>query len=211
MTDSDLEKLHSLELDIAVTVKEICERHHIRYFLLAGSVLGAIRHKGFIPWDEDMDIGMLRDDYEQFLTACRDELDDNKYFLQTEDTDAAYALPFAKIRLNNTRIIEGFSKGVPCHQGIFVDIFPFDSVPDDPKLQKKQYRQRWIWKNLYSKKAGYGVGTGKGFLPRCILAMAAGLLPRSYIRRKWDQAYRLFRDRETELIVTAAVSYVYWK
>lgn len=211
MTEAELTKLHALELDIALTIREICEKHHIRYFLLAGSVLGAIRHQGFIPWDEDMDIGMLRGDYETFLAACREDLDNEKYFLQTTDTDRHYALPFAKIRLNGTKIVEMFSREVSCHQGIFVDIFPMDAVPDDPAQQKKQYRQRWLWKNLFSRKNGYEVGVGKNPVKRAVLNLAAGILPYSYLHRKRDEAYRLYSDQPSGQVVTAAGSYGYWK
>ena len=68
--DSSLRKAQLLQLDVALEIKRICERNGIQYFLIAGTLLGAVRHQGFIPWDDDLDIGMLRSDYERFITAC---------------------------------------------------------------------------------------------------------------------------------------------
>ena len=101
MDEKTLQKLHALELEIAAEMKRICEKHRIRYFMIAGTLLGAVRHGGFIPWDEDMDFGMLRADFERFVSVCADELDREKYFLQTGDSDPGYTYAFAKIRLNH--------------------------------------------------------------------------------------------------------------
>ena len=83
--DIILQHMHSLHLILADEVKRICEKHNIRYFMIAGTLLGAVRHKGFIPWDDDMDFGMLRNDYDKFVSVCAAEIDENKFYLQTED------------------------------------------------------------------------------------------------------------------------------
>lgn len=93
-----LPKLHSCETLIVKEVKRICDENGIKYFMIAGTLLGAVRHKGFIPWDDDMDIGMLRADYEKFIDLAQKSMSD-KFFLQTTETDSAYGLNFAKFFL----------------------------------------------------------------------------------------------------------------
>lgn len=123
---SNLRKLQLLQLDIAKTIKEICEKNGISYFLIGGSLLGAIRHKGFIPWDDDLDIGMLRPNYERFLKVAPQFLNKDKFFLETWDTEKGYGFPFAKIKLNNTNYTERNATNTQTHRGIFVDVFPID-------------------------------------------------------------------------------------
>lgn len=86
-----------IELEILKKIDEVCKKHNINYWLDSGTLLGAVRHQGFIPWDDDIDIGMLREDYEKFLKVAQKDLGDD-YFLQTRSTDKNYPLVFAKVR-----------------------------------------------------------------------------------------------------------------
>lgn len=154
-----LEKIHKYELEIAKEIKRICENNNIKYFLTAGTTLGAVRHGGFIPWDDDMDFGMLRSDYEKFVTVCGQELGKN-FWLQTWDTDENFPFSYAKIRLKGTHLIEDFSaesKYVDNEQnGLFVDIFPYDSAPDNKIARKIQGVKYYILKRILWIKKGYG-------------------------------------------------------
>jgi lipopolysaccharide cholinephosphotransferase len=124
----DLERLQRHQLQVALHVRNLCERHGIRYFLVAGTLLGAVRHQGFIPWDDDLDIGMLREDYDRFIELAQNELPED-YFVQTYMSDPFMPLPYAKIRVNGTVLREVASRDCQWHSGIFIDIFPFDGVP----------------------------------------------------------------------------------
>ena len=102
--DNQLRLCQLRQLSIAKEIQRICKKHKIIFFLNAGTLLGAVRHQGFIPWDDDLDVGMLRSEYDRFIDIASKELDE-AYFLQTWDSDPKYPMPFAKIRLNGTKYI----------------------------------------------------------------------------------------------------------
>lgn len=114
-------------LDILLEFDRICNKHGLKYQLFAGTLLGAIRHEGFIPWDDDIDVCMLRSEYEKFIDICLKELSP-KYFLQTYETDYNYYKQFAKIRKNGTVFLQELVSDLNIHHGIYIDIFPLDNV-----------------------------------------------------------------------------------
>lgn len=120
-------------LYILEEVDRICKKHKISYWVDSGTLLGSIRHRGFIPWDDDLDIGMLREDYVKFLDVVSKELKD-EYFCQTPLSDKYAEAPWAKIRDNNSKI--NFDNGVKEHSGIFIDIFPYDTLSKKDKVFK---------------------------------------------------------------------------
>lgn len=130
MEKYDTDHLKKTILIIANEVKRICEKNKINYGLSSGSLLGAVRHKGFIPWDDDFDIDMTRENYEKFIIACRNDLGDD-FFLQTCETDEYYPYGYCKVLLKGTRAIQLSSANTKYQNGIFVDIFPWDNVSDN--------------------------------------------------------------------------------
>lgn len=123
-----------LQLKIFEMVKDIdniCKKHNIKYYLAYGSCLGAVRHKGFIPWDDDFDIIMKYDEYLKFLDVCQEELDKETYFVQTLDTDPNYYLSFAKIRNIKTTLIEENNKDEKMINGVYIDVFPLVGYPNN--------------------------------------------------------------------------------
>lgn len=140
-TKEYLKELHKVEVEILDEIVRICEKHSLKYYLIGGTLLGAIRHNGFIPWDDDLDIVMPRADYDKFCEICKTELDE-KYYLHNIDTDNKYWLIHAKVRKNNTVFDEEIISNVDCHKGIFVDIFPLDDARDiNSKEQLKRTRK----------------------------------------------------------------------
>lgn len=151
--DEVLKKLHEVEMEILDEIDRICIENGLNYFLMGGSMLGAVRHKGFIPWDDDIDIAMPRKDYDKFIKICRTKLD-QKYYLHCFETDKQYYLPFAKIRKNNTIFLEKAIEKLETHHGIFVDIFPFENAKKaDSFFQKIQaILVRTITETMFYKK-----------------------------------------------------------
>ena len=124
-------KLQLKILDIVKDIDKLCRENNIEYYILYGSALGAIRHKGFIPWDDDFDIGMTYDNYKKFLNVCEKKLDKNKYYVQTYEKEKNYYLSFAKIRDITTTLIEESNKNIDIIRSVYVDVFPLVGVPNN--------------------------------------------------------------------------------
>lgn len=139
ITQDTINRVQVVECEVMEVIDAICRNHDLTYFAIGGTALGAVRHQGFIPWDDDIDIGMPRKDYEAFLRYASEELP-RDYFLQTFATEKKSPFYFAKIRKNNTKFVEYYLKDLDIHQGIFVDIFPFDNVPQNPTLCNLHFR-----------------------------------------------------------------------
>ena len=139
MDRSVLRKAQLVQLDIAKEIMRVCEKNNIKFFLDSGSMLGAIRHKGFIPWDDDFDIGMLREDYDKFSGIASQELSDD-YYWQTWSNEDHYALPFGKVRKKNTLYLEKRSPLLN-ENGFWVDVLPYDNAPVDDKEWKRLWRK----------------------------------------------------------------------
>ena len=120
-------------------VDRICRKYNIKYMLFAGTLLGAVRHQGFIPWDDDLDVVMLRTEYEKFLAAAKDKIDDNVFFLQPEFS-SHWPMQFSKLRLQGTAAIEKYHpKDKLVHQGIYIDVFPCDNLSNNKLVQRAQF------------------------------------------------------------------------
>ena len=142
-----LGSLRKLELDIVKEIDKICKENDIKYFLVGGSLLGAVRHQGFIPWDDDLDVGMLREDFEKFRKICPEVLPE-KYSYQSYRTERQSHYIFDKIRLRNTLFSTAFSNRFQIENGIFVDILVYDKTSRNPLIQKLHIRLIQIMKLL---------------------------------------------------------------
>ncbi len=131
LNQEQFKQLHALELELLVEVDRICKKYGITYTLYAGTLLGAVRHEGFIPWDDDADIAMLRRDYEKFRKVCKTELDDERFYFQDHRNTKGYRWGYAKLRRKNTLYLRQHQEQLPYKQGLGLDIFPMDNVPDN--------------------------------------------------------------------------------
>lgn len=136
ITPEILKDLQSIQLECLLEFDRICRENQIQYSLDGGSLLGAVRHKGFIPWDDDIDLIMLREDYERFFELCKTQLDTERFFLQEHRTDPHYCVGYPRIRRNGTIYRRAGHEHMKYHDGVFIDIFVLDNVPDNYILRR---------------------------------------------------------------------------
>ncbi len=124
MNTIELEEVHAAEIKILEHFISFCTKNNLKYYLIYGSCLGAIRHDGFIPWDDDIDVGMPREDFEKFHKLYKNE--EEPFFLQTYETDPEYYQYYSKLRDSSTSFIEYDTIDLDINKGIFIDIFPIE-------------------------------------------------------------------------------------
>lgn len=145
-----LRNLQLKELEIVKEIQRICEKNNIDWMLTFGSVLGAIRHEGFIPWDDDIDICMREEEYKKFVKACKSDLNTEKFFLQTIETDPNYPCSWGKVRMNNTCSMDNASRNKKMHWGICVDIFKVQYAPRSEEARKKLVKLHWLYNGAHN-------------------------------------------------------------
>lgn len=155
-TEKELAAVKATELDILSTIISICEKNGIRYFSVGGTTLGAIRHKGFIPWDDDIDIGMLRADYDRFLEIASEQLPEGFYLLN-HDRFKAFPAYFTKVCKKGTLFLEEDAAHLNYEHGIFVDVFPFDFLPDQKAEKKRAMKKIAIYDQLFKSKLAWKI------------------------------------------------------
>ncbi len=201
-SELDCRRLRALQLSIALEIRRICRNRNLRCFLVYGSLLGAVRHGGFIPWDNDMDVGMLRQDYDAFAEACQTDLRP-EFLWQSWDTDPAYPFPFGKVRLKNTHIVETFAPP-NVENGIYVDVFPFDAVPDGAWARRVQGWWYYAGKRLLWLKKGYGRclldDSPRQRLRYTVMSLLAALLPYGWLKRGMERAMTRFNHLRTRFV-----------
>ena len=154
--------LQKCQLNILKDFIKVCEKNNLRYYLVSGTCLGAVRHQGFIPWDDDIDVGMPREDYNKLITLQKDF--NERYFIQTYKTDKKYLYNFAKIRDSETTYIENNFMTTQINHGVWLDVFPLDGFSYEyedsekfEKLVKKTWRKTilgypWNLRRKFSKR-----------------------------------------------------------
>ncbi len=133
-------KVWNTQLKLAREVDRICKKYRIKYFIIWGTLLGAVRHGGYIPWDDDFDIGFLREDYERFLKCAQFEVKD-PLFLQTATSDKEFFFAYARLRDSRTTGIISYNYSPKYNSGIFIDLYPLDRITSCRALRSIQF---WI-------------------------------------------------------------------
>ena len=196
-----LRRVQLMELDILKDFLDLCSRHSLRCFGIAGTGIGALRHRGFIPWDDDIDVALPRDDYERFLLLAKSELSEKYQILNFEENEN-YPLMTTRMMVRGTEFREYALKDIDCSFGIFLDIYAFDNIPDDKHLFRKQARDAFIWSKLLILRSipfpvlAFGGAKKKAVHAICACVHCALVLfrvPKSFLYKKCYEASTRYR------------------
>ena len=207
--EKDLKQLHTMLYQILAEIDRVCKKHDIPYFIQGGSAIGAFYNKGIVPWDDDVDVGMTRENYNRFLEVAPKELG-AEYFLEWFGTENNTPFYFAKVKRNNTLFVEHIWKDMDIHHGIFVDIFPYDRVPNNKTLEKLHRfsvkfwvncfmgKQIWLWKHCG--KCQIENPLPKSWISCAAIRVVSSLLSRKAIYNKMCRVMGRYNNCETEYI-----------
>lgn len=199
LNKEELKQLQKIELEMLLEIDHICKKNQIKYTLIGGSLLGAVRHGGFIPWDDDADVAMLREEYDRFVLACKTDLDKSRFYFQDMNVTKGYRWGYGKLRRRDTVFMRDGQEHMPYEQGIFVDIFPGDSVPNNIVLRKfHMFHCFCIRKIMWSE---VGKKTDKSKIMR-IWYNCLSLIPEKMIKRYFNFFIKHCNKRQSKLVRT---------
>jgi len=197
LSDEQMQKLRKIELEMLIEVDRICRLKGIKYSLSFGTLLGAVRHKGFIPWDDDLDIMFDHEEYEKFFIACATELDTTRFFLQDFRTDSGYRWGYAKLRRLGSEYIKKGHERLKQRRGVCIDLFDYQRVPNGARERRKYKKIMFcIRKALYS-------ALGKKAEKRLSLRMlysVISLIPSKVINRFRLHYIEQYRNIDAEVV-----------
>lgn len=192
LVPEDLRILQLTELELLVEFNRICKKNKIKYSVIGGTLLGAVRHKGFIPWDDDADVGLERSHYEAFVKACEQDLDQERFYFQDMGQTEGYRWGYGKLRRRNTSFVRPGTEHLPYEQGVYIDVMPLDYVP-----QSKTGQAFCALICFFFRKAAWaavGCRTEKNPVYR-LLYLFLNLIP-SQVRNKAYAGYVAHRNRK---------------
>lgn len=191
----DLLRIQSIEKEMLLAIDEVCKKLNICYFSVGGTTLGAVRHNGFIPWDDDIDIGMLRDDYDIFIEKAPDIID-KKYSVQNFVFNKHIPFYHTKVMKNNTKFVEKGIEHLKIQKGIFVDIMPYDYLPEDFQTRNKVIKRQKFYSTLFGIKSQIRTFRRNKFknilytIIRFLLWLLLLPIPKKYFFKKYDASLK---------------------
>lgn len=204
MKQLDTKEKHTILLNILKDVDSFCEQNNIRYYLAYGTLLGAVRHNGFIPWDDDIDICMPRPDYERFIKTFTSK--NGQIRVVSNEIDHKYPFFFAKAYDSKTLLKS--ESNFKYKIGLYIDIFPIDGISSDSELQKKYINRFNFYRNIYNIKA-IKYRKGRKVLKNIFLILTRFItffIPITFLSKKIDQINKTYNYNESELVSIAASS-----
>lgn len=194
-----LDELKKIQIDILNNIDDFCKKNKINYWIDCGTLLGAVKYKGYIPWDDDIDIGMLRDDYDKFLKLYNKK--NSRYQLHAVELEKNYYFQFGKVYDSKTILYEPDENGIK--SSVYVDVFVYDNAPDDDDKLKEMYDKRDILNKfriaqLYPKL--YDKSSFKKKVIRFFLNLYLKFLPKNYYTKKCIENSKRYMNEDTKRV-----------
>lgn len=213
MTQEELQKISRVQLEIMDEVHRVCVENNIRYYMIGGTLLGAVRHQGFIPWDLDIDIAMPRADYTRFKAVCQTELGEKYRYLDYE-SHKRFVRPHALVERTDTRIHIKYDHVNPklFDLGIYLDIFPLDNAPDDEKSREKHANELRKIRRRKDLRIPYCYSYNRW--KRLVHYTVSALLfwaPIPWLNRRQQAVMQAYSQQDTQCICSMASQYAYSK
>lgn len=197
ISENELKQIQKIQLELIREVVRICKKCGIHFNMVGGTMLGAIRHKGYIPWDDDADIGFLRTEYEKFRKACKTELNHEKYYMQDLRDTKGYRWGYGKLRRKNTEFIRLNQEFMPYEQGISIDLMPFDNVPDQWLFRRIHFFRCFLYRKFFWSEVGNRTEKNLGIK---IIYKIMGLIPMEMLIRSYQRFIDAGQRKKTQLV-----------
>lgn len=184
ISDEELTQIQNTQMELIAELDRICQKNNIHYNMVGGTMLGAIRHQGHIPWDDDADIGFLRNEYEKFREACKKDLDTTKYYMQDFRDTQGYRWGYGKLRRKDTEFRRLGQESMPYEQGIFIDLMPFDNVPDGWLRRRIHFAKCFFYRKILWSRVG---SINEKHLGKRFIYKAMNLVPEAVIKKAYER------------------------
>lgn len=198
-----MKKVRDIQLNLLEEFIEVCEKNQLKYYMIYGTLLGAIRHKGYIPWDDDIDVAMPREDYEKLKKIAKNEFKEPYFFQTTENDSQCFYNGYSRLRNSNTTGISTMDIGRNCNNGIWIDILPLDNYCSNEKEQQKMIKKiNKVQKLLYAKVYGrdyeslFDIGK-KEWVINCIISK---FISHKHLCKLLDKVLRSYENKDSEYI-----------
>ena len=208
--DKNSKKIKEAQLDLLDELVRICEKNNIAYSLVGGTLIGAIRHNGFIPWDDDIDIGMTRDNYEYFLKCCKKDLK-KEYDIYNWHNDNFFPNPFSKLKIKNSHYTEELAENSKMNDAIFIDVFPYDNIPNSKIKQKMQKAKMLLYRKALLLKCNISI-IGDSFIKKILytpIVIYSKLISQEKLQKKIEKETTKYNNNNSEYAINHGGSYSY--
>ena len=196
MREIKLDELKKIQVEILENVNDFCQKNNIKYWLDCGTLLGAVRHKGYIPWDDDIDIGMLREDYDKFMKLFNKN--NTRYKFYSIENNEDFYFQFGKVLDMNTLLYEPDETGVKLN--VYIDVFVYDNAPFDDKICDKMFKKRDLYRKMrYAKfyPKAYDHTSFKKRIMRFFLNIYLKFVPKNYYVKKLINNSKRYANEDT--------------
>lgn len=196
LSQQELKGLHEVLLELLVEFDRICKKNNIIYSIDGGTLLGAIRHEGFVPWDDDADVIMVRSQYEKFRKVCAMDLNAEKFYFQDMRNTRGYRWGYGKLRRKGTKCVRLNQEHMPYHQGIYLDIFVCDNVPENYPLRCIFNFVSYIYRKIFWSEVGKIENTRLKKMLYTILS----LIPERRLKKSYFRFIKKFCRRHSKWV-----------